>query len=113
MKKTPTQERIGRVGQRRQVVIPREMLEALKLRAGHLVAFAERDNGVPIKPKRVGDPDDTLTPAEAKIARRGEVQLKRGESKPLASRQACAFELSFRVKPKSSFLSSRAMCRNA
>jgi hypothetical protein len=32
-------------------------------------------------PKRKVDPDDTLTPAEAKIVRRGTAQLKRGESK--------------------------------
>jgi AbrB family looped-hinge helix DNA binding protein len=82
MKTTPTQERVGRVGQRRQVVIPREILETLKLQAGDLVAFAEQQNGVLIKPKRVVKADDTLTPAEAKSVRRGEAQLKRGESKP-------------------------------
>ena len=43
-KSTTTQERIGRIGQRRQ--------------------------------------DDSLTPAEAKAVRRGEAQLKRGQSKP-------------------------------
>jgi hypothetical protein len=32
--------------------------------------------------KRAVDPDDTLTPAEAKMVRRGMAQLKRGESKP-------------------------------
>ena len=83
MKTTTTiQERTGRVGQRRQVVIPQEILATLKLRAGDLVAFSEQKNGVLIKPKRTVDPDDTLTPAEAKIVRRGEAQLKRGESKP-------------------------------
>jgi len=82
MKTTPTQERVGRVGQRRQVVIPREILETLKLQAGDLVAFAEQKNGVLIKPKRAVHNDDTLTPEEAKIVRRGETQLKRGQSKP-------------------------------
>lgn len=82
MKTTPTQERIARVGQRRQVVIPREILETLKLQAGDFVAFAKQKNGVLIKPKRMVDPGDTLSPAEAKIVRRGEAQLKRGESKP-------------------------------
>jgi hypothetical protein len=60
-KPTTTQERIGRVGQR-QVVIPREMLETLNA-------------------KRLVDSDDTLTPAEAEVVRRGEAQLKRGQSK--------------------------------
>ena len=82
MKATPTHERTGRVGQRRQVVIPREILETLKLQAGDLVAFAEQKNGVLIKPKRAVDEGDTLSPEEAKIVRRGEAQLKRGESKP-------------------------------
>jgi bifunctional DNA-binding transcriptional regulator/antitoxin component of YhaV-PrlF toxin-antitoxin module len=77
-----TEERTGRVGQRRQVVIPREILETLKLQAGDLVAFTKQKNGVLMKAKRAVDPDDTLTPAEAKIVRRGEAQLKRGESKP-------------------------------
>jgi bifunctional DNA-binding transcriptional regulator/antitoxin component of YhaV-PrlF toxin-antitoxin module len=81
-KSTTTRERIGRVGQRRQVVIPREMLETLNLREGDFVAFAEHKNGVLIKAKRLVDPDDILTPAEAAIVRRGEAQLKRGQSKP-------------------------------
>jgi AbrB family looped-hinge helix DNA binding protein len=81
-KTATTQERIGRVGQRRQVVIPREMLETMNLQEGDFVAFSEHANGVLIKPKRLVDPDDVLTPAEAKIVRRGEAQLKRGESKP-------------------------------
>ena len=60
IKSTTTQERIGRVGQRRQVVIPREMLETLNIREGDFVAFAEWKNGVLIKAKRLVDPDDTL-----------------------------------------------------
>jgi len=83
MKTTTTlQERVGRVGARRQVVIPRDILETLKLQAGDLVAFTKQKNGVLIRAKRAADPNDTLTPAEAKIVRLGEAQLKRGESKP-------------------------------
>jgi bifunctional DNA-binding transcriptional regulator/antitoxin component of YhaV-PrlF toxin-antitoxin module len=77
-----TGERIGRVGQRRQVVIPREIFETLKLHVGDFVAFAEQKNGVLIKPKRLVDPEDPLSAADAKLVRRGEAQLKRGESKP-------------------------------
>lgn len=40
-----TEERIGRVGQRRQVVIPRELLEHLNMRVGDFVAFSRKDNG--------------------------------------------------------------------
>jgi AbrB family looped-hinge helix DNA binding protein len=70
------------VGQRRQVVIPRDILETLQLQAGDFVAFTEKRGGVPIKPKRSVDPDDILTSEGAKIVRRGLAQLKRGESKP-------------------------------
>ena len=77
-----TTEKIGRVGQRRQVVIPREMLETLNIREGDFVAFTSKTNGVLIKPKRVVDADDTvLTPAEAKMVRRGMKQIKNGKFK--------------------------------
>jgi AbrB family looped-hinge helix DNA binding protein len=75
-------ERIGRVGQRRQVVIPRELPEPLNIHEGDLVAFSKQANGVLIKRKRLVDSDAVLTPEEARIVRRGEAQLKRGESKP-------------------------------
>jgi len=68
MKTTPAENRVGRVGQRRQMVIPRV--------AGDLVAFAEQKNGVLIKPC-----DDTLSREETRIVCRGEAQLKRGDSK--------------------------------
>lgn len=76
-----TQERVGRVGPRHEVVIPREILDSLKLQAGDLVAFTERKNGVLIKPKPKVRADEDLSPEEAKIVRRGEAQLRRGESK--------------------------------
>jgi AbrB family looped-hinge helix DNA binding protein len=85
MKILATRERVARVGQKRQVVIPRDILEALDLRAGDLVAFAARRNGVLITPKRapkiVTNTDETLTPAEERIVRRAEAEFKRGESK--------------------------------
>jgi AbrB family looped-hinge helix DNA binding protein len=75
-------EPIGRVGQRRQVVIPREMLETFNIQEGDFVAFSQHANGVLIKPKRVVDPDDVLTPAEAKKVRQGTKQIKEGRFKP-------------------------------
>jgi len=81
MKTTPTQERIGRVGQRRQLVVPLEILKTLKLQTGDLVAFAEQTNGVLIKPKRMLEPDDTLSAAEAKKVRHGMKQIKEGKFK--------------------------------
>jgi len=81
LKTTATRERIGRVGQRRQVVIPREILESLSLREGDFVAFSRQANGVLVKPKRLVDPDDVLTPAEAKKVRHGMQQIKEGRFK--------------------------------
>jgi bifunctional DNA-binding transcriptional regulator/antitoxin component of YhaV-PrlF toxin-antitoxin module len=63
-------------------VIPREILDTLKLQAGDVVAFSKQKDGVLIKPKRTVGAHDTLTPEEAKIVRRGEAQIKRGQSKP-------------------------------
>ena len=78
---TTTREPIGRVGQRRQVVIPREICDTLKLREGDFVAFTKQNNGVLIKPKKLIDADDVLTPAEAKKVRHGMKQIKEGRFK--------------------------------
>jgi AbrB family looped-hinge helix DNA binding protein len=79
MKTAPAQERIGRVGHRRQVVIPREILETLKLQAGDLVAFAEQKNGVLIKPKRVVDRDDVLSAKESALVNKAEHEMRQGK----------------------------------
>jgi AbrB family looped-hinge helix DNA binding protein len=84
VKSTTTQERIGRVGQRRQVVIPREMLETLNLQEGDFVAFAQKQNGVLIKPKRVVDPDDVLTPEESALVKKAEREMRQGKFVTLA-----------------------------
>lgn len=63
-KSATTQEPKGRVGQRRQM------------------AHTKPVNSLLVKAQRVVDSDDLLTPEEAEIVRRGEAQLKRGESKP-------------------------------
>ncbi len=81
---TTTREPIGRVGQRRQVVIPRELFATLNLREGDFVAFAKHANGVLIKPKRVVDPDDILTPGEAKRLRQSLKQMRQGKTRSWA-----------------------------
>jgi AbrB family looped-hinge helix DNA binding protein len=80
-KTATTPERTGRVGQRRQVVIPRDLLKTLNIQEGDLVAFSEYANGVLIKPQRAVGPDDVLTPAEAKKVRHGMKQIKEGRFK--------------------------------
>jgi len=79
MKSATTKERVARVGERRQVVIPREILETLKLRAGDLVAFTAKKNGVLIRPKRAVHPDDTLTAEEAALVKKAEREMRRGK----------------------------------
>src|ERR1039457_7009996 len=81
---TTTREQIGRVGQRRQVVIPREMLETINLQEGDFVAFAEQKNGVLIKPRRVVDPDDTLSPEESALVKKAEREMRQGKFVTLA-----------------------------
>src|ERR1039457_6314927 len=83
-KSTTAQERIGRVARRRQVVIPREMLEALNIQEGDFVAFAEQKNGVLIKPRRVVDPDEVLTPEESALVKKAEREMRQGKFVTLA-----------------------------
>jgi len=77
--KTATTEKVGRVGQRRQVVIPREIFDKLRMREGDFVAFAEQSNGVLLKPTRLGDPDDILTPAESALVKKAERGMRQGK----------------------------------
>jgi bifunctional DNA-binding transcriptional regulator/antitoxin component of YhaV-PrlF toxin-antitoxin module len=83
-----TEERIGRVGQRRQVVVPREILDNLKMRAGDLVAIAQRGDSVVIKRKTLVDPwvdpDDVLAPPAAALVKKAEHEMKRGKYVTLA-----------------------------
>src|ERR1017187_2908862 len=83
-KAATAKERIGRVGQRREVVIPRDLLETLQLREGDFVAFSKQANGVLIRPKRVVDPDDVLTPAESALVKKAEREIRQGKYVTLA-----------------------------
>ena len=70
---------ISRLGQRRQVVIPKETCKAAGLREGDFVEVTWRKGRILIKPKKLVDPEDTLTPQEEKIVAKGFRQLKRGD----------------------------------
>jgi AbrB family looped-hinge helix DNA binding protein len=72
---------VSRIGQRRQVVIPKAVFEALHLREGDFVEMTVESGRVAMRPKRLVDVDDVLTLREAAKVRRGEVQLKAGRSK--------------------------------
>jgi AbrB family looped-hinge helix DNA binding protein len=71
---------ISKLGQRRQVVIPKEICEELGLEVGDFVEVEQVRNTVVIKLTRLVDADDLLTPAEERVVRKGEAQLRRGES---------------------------------
>jgi len=72
---------ISRIGQRRQVVIPKAIFEALNLREAGFMEVTSEAGRVFTKPMKLVDAD-VLTAAEAKKMRRGEAQLARGQSKP-------------------------------
>jgi len=76
---TPARETIGRLGQRCQVVIPKELCEDLDLHKGDLVAFARRPGGVLIKPKRMVDTDDVLTAEESALVKKAEREMRQGK----------------------------------
>jgi AbrB family looped-hinge helix DNA binding protein len=76
---TSTGESIGRVDQRRQVVIPKDMLETLRLQEGDFVALTQEPNGVLIKPKRLVDPDDVLTREESAIVSKARQEMREGK----------------------------------
>ena len=70
---------ISRLGQRRQVVIPKDICQRLGLQEGDFVEVNSTKGLVVIKPKKLVDPDDVLTPQEATLVRKGERQLRRGQ----------------------------------
>jgi AbrB family looped-hinge helix DNA binding protein len=71
---------ISRLGQRRQVVIPKEVCAELGLEEGDFLEVRSSKGAVVIKRKKPVDPDDILTAEEAALVRKGEQQLARGES---------------------------------
>lgn len=71
---------ISRLGQRREVVIPKEVCDELGLEEGDFVEVKRSKGGVVIRPKKLVDADDILTAEEAALVRKGERQLARGES---------------------------------
>ena len=73
---------IGKIGQRRQVVIPQDICDALGLNVGDYVEINRVRSTVVIKPKKLVDADDVLTPEEEAIVKKGETELRQGKSKP-------------------------------
>jgi AbrB family looped-hinge helix DNA binding protein len=55
---------ISKLGQRRQVVIPQEICDELGLQEGDFVEVTSAEGRVIIKPKKLIDADEVLTPAQ-------------------------------------------------
>ena len=72
---------IGKIGQRRQVVIPKDICDELGLETGDFVEVSQVNRTVVIKPKKIVDADDVLTPEEEKIVLKGARQLREGKSR--------------------------------
>ncbi|MGP8247918.1 MAG: AbrB/MazE/SpoVT family DNA-binding domain-containing protein [Bryobacteraceae bacterium] len=62
------------------LVVPPSVRRQAGFKSGDKLEFRVTAGVVTILPKQ--DSDDTLAPEEEKIVRRGEAQLRRGESKP-------------------------------
>jgi AbrB family looped-hinge helix DNA binding protein len=73
---------VSRIGQRRQVVIPKPVFDALQLQEGDFVEVTIERGRLAMQPKRLVDVSDVLTKSEAAKVRQGEGQLKAGRSKP-------------------------------
>lgn len=72
---------VSRIGQRRQVVIPKRVFDALKLRTGDFVEVSAESGRLQMRPKRLVDVgDERLTVSEAVKVRRGEAEIKAGHS---------------------------------
>ena len=73
---------LSRIGQRRQVVIPKALFDSLGLSEGDFVEVSTERRLIIMKPKKLVDADDVLTPVETTKVRRGEADLRRGRSRP-------------------------------
>ncbi|MGA2327220.1 MAG: AbrB/MazE/SpoVT family DNA-binding domain-containing protein [Bryobacteraceae bacterium] len=73
---------LSRIGQRRQVVIPKKIFDAMRLRPGDFMEVTVESGHVSMKPKRLVDADDALTPAEAKKVRHALKQVRERKTRP-------------------------------
>jgi bifunctional DNA-binding transcriptional regulator/antitoxin component of YhaV-PrlF toxin-antitoxin module len=72
---------IGRVGQRRQVVIPEHICEELGLLVGDFVEVSRDRHMVLVKPQKMTDRKEPLTPREKALVRKGEKEIATGKGK--------------------------------
>lgn len=73
---------IVKIRANRQVAIPKRLFDEAGLREGGFVEITRNKGRIVINPRASVDPDDVLTPEEEALVRKGEAQLRRGESVP-------------------------------
>ena len=75
---------VSRIGQRRQVVIPKKVFDALALAEGDFMEVTAENGRVAMKPKKPVDRGDALTAADAKKVRHAMQQITAGKTRPWA-----------------------------
>lgn len=70
---------IVKIRTNRQVTIPKLIFDELGLEEGEFVEVMRERDYIVIRPKKLVDPEDTLTPEEEELVARGLEQLKRGD----------------------------------
>jgi AbrB family looped-hinge helix DNA binding protein len=86
---------ISKLGQRRQVVIPTEICDELGLREGDFVEVTSTKGKVIIKPRKLVDADDVLTPAQRAVI---DTRLAEAEEDIKASRVSGPFATHDKLK---------------
>ena len=81
----PSEKTVGisRIGQRRQMVIPKSVFDELHLETGDFVEVTGEGSGrFSVKRKKLVDADEILTSDEAKRLRHSLKQAQEGKSRP-------------------------------
>ena len=71
---------IVKIRTNRQVTVPKSIFDDLGLKEGDFVEVSRKGEDIVIKPKRLVDVEDMLSPEEEKFVEQGFKELKRGES---------------------------------
>jgi AbrB family looped-hinge helix DNA binding protein len=75
---------LSRIRQRRQVIIPKKVFDALALAEGDLLEVTAENGGIAMKLQTPAYAGDTLTAADAKKVRHAMAQLTAGKTRPWA-----------------------------
>jgi AbrB family looped-hinge helix DNA binding protein len=73
---------IVKIRTNRQVSVPKVIFDDLGLKEGDFVEVNRQGSDIVIRPKRLVDLGDTLSPEEEKLVEQGFRQLRRGDSVP-------------------------------